>query len=114
MSAAFLGSASESMVFLRGGGGHCLLPRLAVDNEGRPFTTPMSSPGLTGRSSIHGRCVLDRPVKPGDDSECQSDNRLGLDSRLCLPPVSVGHFFTRSPTSPRGKGNSYNICRVSQ
>ena len=29
---------------------------------------PVSLPGLTGQSSIHGRCLLDRPVKPGDDS----------------------------------------------
>src|ERR1700704_2228159 len=39
-------------------------------------TTPLSSPGLTGRPSIpetpaiesRSRGVLDRPVKPGDDS----------------------------------------------
>jgi hypothetical protein len=24
---------------------------------------------LTGQSSTPGRCLLDRPVKPGDDSE---------------------------------------------
>src|SRR5215467_8236792 len=29
---------------------------------------PVSLPGLTGQSSIHGRWLLDRPVKPGDDS----------------------------------------------
>jgi hypothetical protein len=29
----------------------------------------MSLPGLTGQSSTPGRCLLDRPVKPGDDSE---------------------------------------------
>src|SRR5712671_8020153 len=28
-----------------------------------------SLPGLTGQSSIHGRWLLDRPVKPGDDSK---------------------------------------------
>jgi hypothetical protein len=28
----------------------------------------VSLPGLTGQSSIHGRRLLDRPVKPGDDS----------------------------------------------
>jgi hypothetical protein len=28
----------------------------------------VSLPGLTGQSSIHGRLLLDRPVKPGDDS----------------------------------------------
>ena len=34
------------------------------------FTTPsMSLPGLTGQSSTPGRCLLDRPVKPGDDRE---------------------------------------------
>ena len=30
--------------------------------------TSVSLPGLTGQSSIHGRWLLDRPVKPGDDS----------------------------------------------
>src|SRR6516165_12288425 len=29
----------------------------------------MSLPGLIGQSSTHGLCLLDRPVKPGDDSE---------------------------------------------
>jgi hypothetical protein len=29
----------------------------------------VSLPGLTGQSSAPGRCLLDRPVKPGDDSE---------------------------------------------
>jgi hypothetical protein len=28
----------------------------------------LSLPVLTGQSSIHGRWLLDRPVKPGDDS----------------------------------------------
>jgi hypothetical protein len=26
-------------------------------------------PGLTGQSSTPSRCLLDRPVKPGDDGE---------------------------------------------
>jgi hypothetical protein len=31
----------------------------------------LSLPGLTGQSSIPGQWLLDRPVKPGDDSiEC--------------------------------------------
>ncbi len=30
------------------------------------LTLPVSLPGLTGKSGIHGRCLLDRPVKPGD------------------------------------------------
>jgi hypothetical protein len=29
----------------------------------------VSLAGLTGQSSTPGRCLLDRPVKPGDDSE---------------------------------------------
>jgi hypothetical protein len=29
----------------------------------------MSLPGLTGQSSTSGRWLLDRPVKPGDDSK---------------------------------------------
>jgi hypothetical protein len=32
------------------------------------LTLVLSLPGLTGQSSIHGRWLLDRPVKPGDDS----------------------------------------------
>src|SRR5712671_6200943 len=31
-------------------------------------TTPLSSPGLTGRSSNHRPGVLDCPVKPGNDT----------------------------------------------
>jgi hypothetical protein len=33
------------------------------------LTVSMSLPGLTGQSSTPGRCLLDRPVEPGDDSE---------------------------------------------
>jgi hypothetical protein len=33
----------------------------------RPIIS-VSLPGLTGQSSIRGRGLLDRPVKPGDDS----------------------------------------------
>jgi hypothetical protein len=29
---------------------------------------PVSLPGLNGQSSINGLQLLDRPVKPGDDS----------------------------------------------
>src|SRR5215831_20886244 len=35
------------------------------------LTLGVSLPGLTGQSSIHGRWLLDRPVKPGDDSTGQ-------------------------------------------
>jgi hypothetical protein len=39
---------------------------------------PVSLPGLTGQSSTHGRCLLDRPVKPGDDSMvgCQPNRKM--------------------------------------
>jgi hypothetical protein len=33
------------------------------------LTVSMSLPGLTGQSSTPGRCLLDRPVEPDDDSE---------------------------------------------
>jgi len=33
------------------------------------LTLFVSLPGLAGQSSTHGRCLLDRPVKPGDDGE---------------------------------------------
>jgi hypothetical protein len=36
-------------------------------------------PGLTGQSSIRGRWLLERPVKPGDDS-----TELGQRSRKML------------------------------
>jgi hypothetical protein len=32
------------------------------------LTLPVSSPGLTGRSSKHRPWILDCPVKPGNDS----------------------------------------------
>jgi len=51
-------------------GGHGGGPR-GGDLEQFPITLTLlvSSPGLTGRSSTRGQCLLDRPVKPGDDSE---------------------------------------------
>src|SRR5258706_15242011 len=41
---------------------------------------PVSLPGLTGQSSIPGRWLLDRPVKPGDDSiiGCQTHRKMFL------------------------------------
>jgi hypothetical protein len=36
-------------------------------------TLLLSLPGLTGQSSTQGRRLLDRPVKPGDDSEVSLD-----------------------------------------
>jgi hypothetical protein len=40
----------------------------------------MSLPGLTGQSSTPGRCLLDCPVEPGDDSE------VGVDPGENAPP----------------------------
>src|SRR5260370_38163783 len=42
---------------------------LASPPAGNAAPRPHSFPGLPGQSSTHGRCLLDRPVKPGDDSE---------------------------------------------
>jgi hypothetical protein len=47
-----------------------------VDAARRPHRfhrPPLSLPGLTGQSSTPGRCLLDRPVKPGDDSKVRID-----------------------------------------
>src|SRR5579862_1093432 len=55
----------------------------------------MSLPGLTGQSSTPGRCLLDRPVEPGDDrpfvffSPSSPHVRRGAPrapSRLRMPP----------------------------
>ncbi len=41
----------------------------------RDGRTSLSLPGLTGRSSNHDRWLLDRPVKPGDDTGRVSEAR---------------------------------------
>ena len=43
---------------------------VALEHLPTTLTLFVSLPGLTGQSSTHGRCLLDRPVKPGDDSNC--------------------------------------------
>src|SRR5260221_6889891 len=43
------------------------------------ISSRLSLPGWTGQSSIHGRCLLDRPVKPGDDT-----GRVNLSLRSSL------------------------------
>src|SRR6266849_5388991 len=45
------------------------------------LTLPVSLPGLTGQSSNPGRWLLDRPVKPGDDST-EEVNLIEKSSRL--------------------------------
>jgi hypothetical protein len=56
----------------------------------------MSLPGLTGQTSIHGRRLLDRPVKLGDDSKmCVNLN----DKRQApIPPMWGGAYST--PANP--------------
>jgi hypothetical protein len=44
----------------------------------------VSLPGLTGQSSTLGRCLLDRPVKPGDDGE------VGVNLNECANPSAAG------------------------
>jgi hypothetical protein len=54
----------------------------------------MSLPCSTGQASTHGRCLLDRPVKPGDDTEVLSTERKGSGSTiphaLAPDPPGVG------------------------
>src|SRR5258707_15656097 len=47
-----------------------VLESITLRLEHFPFRLilPVSLPGLTGQSSTHGRCLLDPPGKPGDDS----------------------------------------------
>jgi len=61
----------------------------------------MSSPGLTGRPSIpetsvmmesRGRGVLDRPVKPGDDSSDWCERRPRLSLQLPEQRIAAGNF----------------------
>jgi hypothetical protein len=52
------------------------------------FIPPVSLPGLTGQSSIPDRWLLDRPVKPGDDT-----TEVGqLIERRCSDVQSVGYM----------------------
>jgi hypothetical protein len=46
------------------GNGHHWLEHFPIT-----LTPLVSLPGLTGQSITHGWYLLDRPVKPGDDSE---------------------------------------------
>src|SRR5262245_9334755 len=51
----------------------------------------VSLPGLTGQSSIHGRWLLDRPVKPGDDTLvwCGPDREYSNSRECALLAVAV-------------------------
>jgi hypothetical protein len=47
------------------------------------LTLPVSLPGLTGQSSIPGLWLLDRPVKPGDDTKMDV-MRIGKCSKVAI------------------------------
>src|SRR6266849_8866054 len=56
----------------------------------------LSLPGLTGQSSIPGRWLLDRPVKPGDDSivlveKCSSPNESICVGLVAAAFLEIGH-----------------------
>src|SRR5580692_7372310 len=54
-------------------------PRLPEASSDYADPIDLSLPGLTGQSSTHRGCLLDRPVGPGDDSEgCQPARRMPL------------------------------------
>ncbi len=57
----------------------------------------VSLPGLTGQSSIPGRWLLDRPVKPGDDS-----TEVGHRNRpFHHPDARCGEAAQHRPEFPR-------------
>ena len=60
---------------------------------------PGSLPGLTRQSSIHCRCALDRPVKPGDDTMAGRD------------VTAAGVMSAGSRASTRQNGRTGNGCR---
>jgi hypothetical protein len=58
---------------------HCRLGR-TLERFPIELTLLVSLPGLTGQSSTHGRCLLDRPVKPGDDTTIPEQNSEHADA----------------------------------
>jgi hypothetical protein len=59
------------------------------------LTLFVSLPGLTGQSSTNGRCLPERPVKPGDDSRVRVDPNKEIafrhvKSRIAAKCVIVG------------------------
>jgi hypothetical protein len=81
--------------------------------------TPLSSPGLTGRPSIpetpaivpRSRGVLDRPVKPGDDSLDVASGAMDCFAALAMTwivLVSIHHLFKKFSARP-GRAQSIAI-----
>jgi hypothetical protein len=56
---------------------------------------PMSLPGLTGQSSIHGWCLLDRPVKPGDDTDQPKQEMFSNSISECHAPRKGGRKMSK-------------------
>jgi hypothetical protein len=52
----------------------------------------VSLPGLTGQSSSHGQCLLDRPVKPGDDS-IVGGNAIEKCLKAAQPLIETALYF---------------------
>ncbi len=76
-----------------------VLESITLRLEHFPFRLilPVSLPGLTGQSSTHGRCLLDRPVKPGDDSTvgCQPNRKCSRRARTCKAEANYLNITTR-------------------
>src|SRR5277367_6835343 len=70
----------------------------------------MSLPGLTGQSSTPGQCLLDRPVKPGDDSEVCVD--LNEKLTTASPPGGCSGLFTGNESSEAPDPRSIRYARV--
>src|ERR1700730_2958932 len=73
-SMASFWAASQSNTKVSVPAGAVIVPLVPSEHFSIRLTLPVSSPGLTGQSSILGRWLLDRPVNPriksgeGDDS----------------------------------------------
>src|SRR5277367_7040435 len=63
----------------------------------------MSLPGLTGQSSTPGRSLLDRPVKPGDDSEVHVNPSEKRARRLTSDPNRSSLGLLPSGPDPVGE-----------
>src|SRR5450631_3412256 len=72
----------------------------------------MSLPGLTGQSSTHGRCLLDRPVEPGDDDELQVKPLYGAASIRFSGAAAAWVMRLRRGSSSRGNSSTSRVSSV--
>jgi hypothetical protein len=56
----------------------------------------VSLPGLTGQSSTHDQCLLDRPLKPGDDG-IVGGKRVEEGAEVSLLPQGVYPYDLQAP-----------------